>query len=225
MEFLSHAIQSAFPWISEHRYWLLFIASVLEGFNTIIVAGFLTAAHQFQVIPAVLIMMVGETINSFIWYYAGYWGGARVLDFFVRGKPKQQQMLERIKSYFERYTGQVILIAKLTFSMTIVILIFVGTMRYDRKKFTFYNIIGSIGWVLMIFSLGYFFGESYQFSVDSLRHISYFVLVAVLGVFLLLGAKRLFEDIFVRSISVSTAIKKIGDKVKDTFDTGSEDTK
>src|SRR3989338_8692366 len=170
--------QAIFPTLVEHKYVFIFLGASIEGMNTTILAGFLASVASVSLWPAFFICLVGEIINGFAWYAVGYYAGAKPIDKWGRKDKKSRKIIEKVEEYFKRYSGRAILFAKITWSLTIATMIMAGSFKYDLKKFSLYNFLGSSVWVLMVFFVGYFFGESYKYLFD------YFKNFAIILVFL-----------------------------------------
>src|SRR5258708_38169935 len=74
------SIEIQFPFLVHYKYLFLFIATFIEGFNSIILAGFLVSLGTVSFIPAVIICIVGDFFNGWGWYAVGYFGGGETND-------------------------------------------------------------------------------------------------------------------------------------------------
>lgn len=215
---VSGAIEAHFPSLLEYRYLILLIATSLEGFNTMILAGFLISIGTLSLIPAFFVCLAGEIFNSFMWYGVGYWAGAKPIDWFVRNSPRKKRFVQRIRSYLEKYTGRIVLLMKLTYSVTIPVMIMTGSLKYNLKKFTLYNVIGSIGWVIMMFSIGAFFGEGFKHYARYFVDLSYLV-VFIIAVLVFIGLVEHFGKVLMeRAMSTMEKIREAGEKISEGLD-------
>lgn len=200
MEGIFLFLQNNFPVLFEHKHVFLFLGAMVEGLNTMILGGFLISAGALPFFSTALVFIIGYTVNGYLWYGVGYFAGAKPLDRWVRKGEKGRVVLNRVQYYFEQHSGKAIVITKFTFSMTIVALIMAGSLRYNFRKFSFYNLIGSIGWVGLTMSIGYFFGQSYKFFFDYLWNFTYLILFfigAVASVYIL---KALSRSAFIKAV-------------------------
>lgn len=157
-EFTRAVVQ--YGWFAANgKYLILFVIGTLEGTGTMLAAGALTAAGWFSPWPALAVCMVAETVGGYLWYGIGYFAGGSVIDRFTHTSPVRRAFMERLRHHSERSAAWVVLLVKLTYSVTVPTLIFIGSLRYDLKKFSAANLVGSIGWVLMLFGLGFAFGK------------------------------------------------------------------
>ena len=218
MENVLQFIQVNLPWLIEHKYLFIFLGVAIEGMNTTILAGFLASVGVVSLWPAFFLALIGQIINAFGWYTVGYFAGSKPIDKWGRKDEKSRKIIEKVEQYFKRYSGRAVFIAHITWSLTIATMIMAGSFKYDLKKFSLYNFLGSSVWVLMVFFVGYFFGQSYKYLFDYLKNI---VLV-----FLFLGGaitvgyilKLMFRSAYIRSLFIGERLKELSDKVKDGLD-------
>lgn len=218
METFLNFIQTNFPVLVSHKYLFLFLGSAIEGANTMILGGFLASTGFVSLLPIFFLFLLGETINSYIWYYVGYFVGSKPIDKWGRSKPKSEKIINTVERYFERYSGRAILITKFTYSMTIATLIMAGSLKYDIKKFSLYNFIGSVGWVCMTLFTGYFFGQSYKLFSPYLRNLFYIFVFLAGAIILVYVLKVIFRSAFVRAILVHEKVRYVSDKIKNGLD-------
>ncbi len=208
-------LQTHFPILVSHKYLFLFLGSALEGMNTMVLGGFLVSTGFVSLSPVFFIFILGETLNGFIWYTVGYFAGSKPIDKWGRSKPRSEKVISTVQKYFEKYSGRAILITKFTFSFTIATEIMAGSLKYDIKKFSYYNFIGSVGWVCMTLFTGYFFGQSYKLVLENLGFMILFLGGAITLVYVL---KWVFRSAFIKALLAHDKVKYIGKKLKNGLD-------
>jgi membrane protein DedA with SNARE-associated domain len=217
MDFFDN-ISRHLPLLAQYKYLILFIAGSIEGFNIFIITGFLISIGTFALVPAYFVCLAAEMVNSYFWYAVGYWGGARPIDFFVRNSNTKKRFVEKIRAYLAAYTGRVLLVMKLTYSLTIVTLIMTGGLKYNLKKFSWYNFVGSIGWVIITFSIGYFFGKGYQLYLAYFKNFSYIILFVLLGLVIIYFIRKLSGIIFIRMLLIAGRVREMSEKMREGLD-------
>ncbi|GEM_PF-2559522 len=218
MDALLQFINTYFPALVSHKYIFLFLGSMIEGFNTMIVGGFLVSTNSIRLLPAFIIFTIGYMINGYGWYLVGYFAGAKPIDKWGRKDPKSRKIIEKVQEYFEKYSGRAIIITKFTFSLTIATLIMAGSLKYNIKRFALYNFIGSVGWVGVTLFVGYFFGESYKFFFTYIKNFTYILIFLGGAVALVYLIKSILGSAFIKSLLISEKIREIGDKLKEELD-------
>ncbi|KKU90043.1 MAG: DedA family protein [Candidatus Yanofskybacteria bacterium GW2011_GWA1_48_10] len=211
------SIELQFPLIAQYKYLFLFIATSIEGFNTIILAGFLVSIGSVALVPTLLICIIGDFLNGWGWYLVGYFGGAKPIDKWGRKDPKSRKIIETVERYFQRYSGRAIIFTKLTWSLTIATMIMAGSFKYSFRKFSYYNFIGGTGWVAITFTIGYMFGKGYRAVtlVNNIGYIALFLTLAIVFGFLL---KLFFKSKFIRSLTAMERLRELGDRFRGHID-------
>ncbi len=217
MEAIISWTQIHFPALIEYKYLLIFIGATVEGMNTIILTGFLASIGSVLVIPAILICLAGEIVNGFMWYLVGYFGGSKPIDRWGRKDEKSRKIIETVERYFHTYSGRAIIVAKLTWSLTIATMIMAGSFKYNLRKFTMYNAVGSVGWVAIVFSISFLFGKSFK-AVFLIKNFGYLVLFIVITVLVIYFLKTLFRSRFIGSLVAMEKLRQLGDRLKNSFD-------
>jgi membrane protein DedA with SNARE-associated domain len=217
MEHFFELLQSHFPWVIEYRYVLILVGASIESLNTIILAGFLTSIGATAFLPTVLICLLGDFLNGYMWYYVGYFGGSKPIDKWGRKDPKARSIIELVERHFHRHSAKAIIFAKLTWSLTIATLVTAGSFKYNLKRFSVLNFFGAAGWVAIVFSIGYVFGHGLK-SFDIVNNIvsaSLFLAGAIVLVYLL---KNFFKSKYIKSLRAGEKLREIGDRLRDAID-------
>lgn len=214
---LVESIQQNFPVLVHYKYLFLFIATLIEGFNSIILAGFLASMGSVAIVPAIILSIIGDFLNGWIWYAIGYFGGAKPIDKWGRKDPKSRRVIETVEKYFHRYSGRAIFFTKLTWSLTIATMIMAGSFKYNFRKFSYYNFLGGVGWVGITFSIGYLFGRGYK-AVTIANNFGYIMLFLAGAVVLVYVFKMVFKSKFIQSLYAMEKLREFGDRVRDGID-------
>lgn len=211
-------LQNHLPALVDYKYLFLFLGAAIEGMNTIVVAGFLVSVGAVKLWPTFALAVFGHTLNGYAWYAVGYYAGHKALDRWVRKDEKGRKILEVVERYLHRYSGRAIMITKFTFSLEIATLIMTGSIKYNLKKFSLYNFLGSLGWVIITMSVGIFFGESYQLLLVYLRNFTYFMLFLAGAIALVYFIKIILRSTFITSLQLSEKLREIGGRLRERLD-------
>src|SRR3989338_812042 len=214
MEPVLQFIGSAFPALIAHKYLFLFLGAMIEGLNTMVLGGFLVSVDTIKLLPTFLLFILAYTINGYIWYIVGYFAGAKPIDKWGRKDEKGRKIIEKVEEYFGKYSGRAIIITKFTFSLTIATLIMAGSLKYNFKKFSLYNFLGSVGWVVVTLFVGYFFGESYKLFFVYLKNFTYGLVFLGGAIALIYIIKLIFGSAFVKSLFITDKIKELSYKLR-----------
>ncbi|MBI2627197.1 MAG: DedA family protein [Parcubacteria group bacterium] len=218
MENILHFLQINLPWLISYKYLFLFLGSFIEGLNTMVFGGFLASLNAVNLWLVLLIMLVGHTLNGYVWYAVGFWGGAKSLDKWGHREKLSHDVIEKVTDYFNRYSGRTIMITKLTFSLQIAALIMAGSLKYNLKQFTKYNFYGSLGWTLLTVFVGYFFGESFEALRLFLKNFTYFIIFLGGAMALVIIFKIVMKSKFIRLIKLDAKLREINGIIKEKLD-------
>jgi membrane protein DedA with SNARE-associated domain len=76
-----------------------------------------------------------------------------------------------------KYSTWVIFIQKYLYGIKTLIPLAMGLTKYDMKKFTFYNLLASIIWAMIVGGAAYILGQVF---LDSLEEYKYYGVVIIL---------------------------------------------
>jgi membrane protein DedA with SNARE-associated domain len=196
MEALAQWFQDIAPFIGQYRYPLLIAITVLEGTWVVIAAGIMSAADLLSPPWTYLACLAGTTLGGFFWYGVGYWAGAWPLEKFMHSTPVRRALLDRIRRHSNRSAGIIVFFTKLMYGATVPTLIIVGSLRYDLKRFTWYNFAGTFIWTSALFWGGFGVGRPVVEFLASLRFTGVVIVVLVLGVLITWGLRTSSNWIF-----------------------------
>ena len=211
-------LESNFPVLFSHTYVFLFLGAAIEGLSTLVIGGFLVSTHSVDFLLALVAFALGHTVNGYIWYAVGYYGGAKSLDRWGRTQENSRKIIERVEHYFNLHSGKAIFATKFTFSLTIATQIMAGSLKYDLGEYSWYNFIGSLCWATFAMSIGYFFGASYRLLFIYLKDFAYFIIFLGGAIALIYILKAIFRSAFMRAIIEHDRIRHYREKFRNGID-------
>src|SRR3989344_5805470 len=211
------SFQDKFPLIVQYKYFFILLGATLDSMNTIILSGFLASIGSVAFWPVLIIVLIGEILNGYLWYIVGYFGGAKPIDRWGRKDEKSRKIIETVERYFHRYSGRAIIVAKLTWSLTIATMVMAGSFKYSLKKFSFYNLLGALGWVAITFFIGYVFGQSYK-AIFVITRIGFVILFLAGAIVLIYVLRHLFRSKFIGSLRAMDKLREFSERVRQGID-------
>lgn len=157
---------------------LLFVAGIFSNK----LAGYLyDSGNDFA---NLLLLIILTTVAGILGNITGYWFGAKSGPFLYSRKDTfffKKKYLLQAKDFYEKHGGGAIVLARfLPFIRTFAPIV-AGIVQMDKKKFTFFNIVGCLAWTTSMLAAGHylykFFMEKYNF--DLTKHLEIIVLVIV----------------------------------------------
>jgi membrane protein DedA with SNARE-associated domain len=164
--------------ILHYGYLALFLGAAVEGLNVMLLAGFLSALHYINPLPAFIAVAAGNfTMDSAI-YYLGYFGGEPVLRWIERHRAGFRDSLKTAHYFIHKYPARVFFIVKITTGFAIATILTAGASRMRPRKFLGWNLLANILVAIIVMFLGYFFGNSYLLLYKSFRAWGFVLLIA-----------------------------------------------
>ncbi len=144
----------------------LFVGFFLPGDSILFITGMIIANTVLPGSSSLLSLLYWICLISaagIIGNYVGYWFGRRSGDMLLQRKDSwlfKRKYLVQASEFYEKKGGGAIIIARFMPVIRTFAPIVAGMVKMERKKFSFYNILGSIVWVGSIVLAGYLLGEN-----------------------------------------------------------------
>lgn len=134
----------------------------------------------------------------------GYWFGKKSGPYLFHRKDTflfKKKYLYQAKEFYDKYGGGAVIAARFLPIVRTFAPIVAGIVEMERKKFTFFNIVGSIAWVTSMLFAGYFLQKWIlsTFGFDLKKHLE----VIVLGIVIVTTAPILLKLFFGKKKQVS----------------------
>ena len=149
----------------------LFFGFFLPGDSLIFTAGLLAATGYFSIVLIIVIVFLGAVLGDSFGYFFGKRTGKYIFkkdDSFIFSKKN----LEKSQAFYKNHGSKTIILARFIPIVRTFAPILAGTSNMSYKKFLAFNIIGGIGWTLLLTLLGYILG-------NSVPHIDHYLLMVI----------------------------------------------
>lgn len=160
----------------------LLIGFFLPGDSLLVTAGLFAVSGHLELWSLFLFVSLAAIVGDAVGYFIGVRSGPRI---FSREDSLlfHKKHLITTQEFYDRHGGITIVLARFmpilrTFAPVVA---GVGKMRYSR--FALYNVLGGIGWVVSMTSIGYFLGKTIP-DIDRYIHV---VIAAVIVLSLVPG--------------------------------------
>lgn len=133
-----------------------------------------------------LIVLIGLiSVAGILGNSAGYWTGRKVGPAMYHWRDRllfKKRYLFQAQEFYAKHGGGAIVVARFLPLIRTFAPIVAGIVKMERKKFHFFNVIGSIAWVTTMILAGYFLQRWIfkQFGFDLKEHLELIVLGIVL---------------------------------------------
>lgn len=174
----------------------LFAGFFLPGDSLLFVAGIYNAELVESVFPFVhneyiqlLILWLLISVAGIIGNSVGYWFGRKVGPAMYNWKDNfifKQKYLHEAQEFYKKHGGGAIVFARFLPIVRTFAPIVAGIVHMDKKKFTYYNVVGCFMWVLSMLVAGHFLQKWIyaQFNFDLKEHLE----IIVIGIILITTA-------------------------------------
>jgi len=161
---LSAIIQQYGAWTYGILFAVIFIETgfvimpFLPGDSLLFAAGTFAALKALNIIWVIALLAAAAVLGDTVNYWVGHYVGPRV---FYKEKSRvfKKEYLDRTHAFFEKYGGKTIIIARFVPIVRSFAPLVAGIGRMSYGKFIAYNVVGGIGWVVLLTGAGYFFGN------------------------------------------------------------------
>jgi membrane-associated protein len=163
-KYLSAIIQQYGLWTYAILFAVIFIETgfvvmpFLPGDSLLFAAGTFAAIGSLKVGWLMLVLAAAAIIGDTVNYWIGHYLGPKV---FAKEKARffKKEHLDRTHAFYEKHGGKTIIIARFVPIIRSFAPLVAGIGRMSYGKFIAYNVIGGVGWVVLLVGAGYFFGN------------------------------------------------------------------
>ncbi|HJV20328.1 MAG TPA: VTT domain-containing protein [Sediminibacterium sp.] len=181
----------------------LFAGFFLPGDSLLFVAGIYSTNIANEFIPTgneyldLLQLMILISIAGILGNATGYWFGKKVGPAMYEWKENlffKKHYLVQAHDFYEKHGGGAIIVARFIPIVRTFAPIVAGIVQMDRKKFSFFNVVGCVAWVSSMLIAGHFLQKWIlsQFGFDLKDHLE----VIVLGIVLVTTAPVIIKLVF-----------------------------
>jgi membrane-associated protein len=163
----------------------------LPGDSLLFVAGIYSDKLAGEVVASgnefvdLLILLILISVAGILGNFVGYWFGKKSGPFIYHRKDTfffRKKYLNQAHEFYEKHGGTAIVFARFLPILRTFAPVIAGVVDMDKKKFTYYNIVGSVAWVFSMLIAGHFLQKIIlsQFGFDLKEHLEVIVLGIVL---------------------------------------------
>lgn len=171
IDFILHVDDHLQAFVAQYGVWvyaLLFlivftetgvvVMPFLPGDSLLFVVGTLCGAGLMELPAAIAVLLTAAILGDQVNYTIGRWVGPKVFG-WEQSRWFNRRAFDQAHAFYERYGGITIIAARfMPFVRTFVPFV-AGVAEMDRGRFTFYNVVGALLWVLGFTVAGYLFGN------------------------------------------------------------------
>jgi membrane-associated protein len=181
--YLSGIIQHYGVWTYGILFAVIFIETgfvvmpFLPGDSLLFAAGTFAALEALDIRLLLLLLSAAAIIGDTVNYWIGYHIGPKV---FCKEESRffKKEYLDRTHAFYEKHGGKTIIIARFVPIIRSFAPFVAGVGRMSYARFLAFNLVGGVGWVVLLTGTGYFFGniplvkENYSLAIIAIIAIS-----------------------------------------------------
>jgi len=167
---------------------LLFVAGI---YSSELAAEVYDTGNEFMNLILIVLLVV---ISGVLGNTLGYWFGAKSGPYLFKRKDTfffKKKHLYTAKDFYDKHGGGAIIFARFLPIIRTFAPIVAGIVGMDKKKFSFFNLIGCIAWAISMLFAGHYLYKFFlnTFDVDIKKHLE----LIVLGIVLVTTAPVIFR--------------------------------
>ncbi len=135
----------------------LVVTPFLPGDSLLFAVGAFAALGSLNIFMLLILLMVAAILGDTVNYWVGHFFGEKLV-----ANPKvpiKKEHIERTQKFFDKHGGKTIILARFVPIVRTFAPFVAGIGKMNYGKFISFNIIGGIGWVLLVTLSGFFFGN------------------------------------------------------------------
>lgn len=136
----------------------LVVTPFLPGDSMLFAVGALCATGGIELWVVIPLLIVAAVLGDAVNYQVGYRLGPAVFK-SQRSRLFNKQHLVRTQSFYERYGGKTIILARFVPIVRTFAPFVAGIGKMSYARFLAYNVVGAVAWVFICVGAGYFFGN------------------------------------------------------------------
>ncbi len=164
--------------IATYKYLILFPVAVLEGPIVAVLAGVLIKFGQISLLPAYIILVLGNVIPDIAYYGMGRFGQK---NFYTQKYINKFSFIRNnfklIEKLWNEHFRKTVFLSKLAYGLSTPFLISAGLVKVPFSKFISHTIIIDLFDIALFIFLGIVFGKTYNMVSN---YIDYFAIIIAL---------------------------------------------
>jgi membrane protein DedA with SNARE-associated domain len=163
--------------ISQYGYLALVIGTFLEGEAILIVAGFAVHLGYLKLQWVILAAFAGSVAGDQLYFFLGRVRG----EAFLKKRPRWQTKVRKVWKLLDQYRTIMILGFRFAYGLRTVTPFAIGLSNIRASRFLILNMIGGLGWSVVVALVGYFFGAAAKAIASDIRKYERWIILGILS--------------------------------------------
>ncbi len=154
----------------------------LPGETILLFASFQAYSRHLLRLPYIILVgIAAAALGDNLGYLIGHHGGRRLLLRYRRAFRLGPENLERAERLFARYGAATVFFARFISGLRVIAGPLAGVLRMSWNRFLLFNLLGAAVWVVVVASVGYFFGSRFPAVARAFGRLDVFLLAMALA--------------------------------------------
>ncbi|MEF8756454.1 MAG: DedA family protein [Accumulibacter sp.] len=161
---LAVLVQEYGQWIYAILFVIIFsetgfvVTPFLPGDSLLFVAGALAALGGMEIVVLLAVLGAAAVLGNMVNYQIGRFLGPRVFQ-WEQSRFFNRAALEKTHAFYEKHGGKTLVISRFLPLFRTFAPFVAGIAAMSYSRFTFFNLVGGLGWVGSLTLAGYWFGN------------------------------------------------------------------
>jgi membrane-associated protein len=142
----------------KYKYQVIFPIAVAEGPIITLISGFLVSRGRLDLLPALLVVFMGDVVSDSAFYLAGRVGIHMIK--YLKFLHVSEERLRRLENQFAYRPWKTMIVAKVSYGLGAVFMIASGVSRLSFKKFMEYMLSLNFIRSSILLAIGFYFGRA-----------------------------------------------------------------
>ncbi len=168
-------------WLIAYKYFVLFPLVAVEGPIVTILAGFLTSLGQFNTALVLTVAVLGDLAGDCLHYAIGRWGREKFIGRWGKYVSVSEEQVSRLENHFRRHKIKTLAAGKISHGIGGIPLVAAGAARMPLFEFLLINFFLTLPKSVVLFFVGFYFGQAYAKINSYLEIIGFIFIGAVIA--------------------------------------------
>ena len=168
------------------------VAAILPGDSLLFAAGAMASSGNLDLLTVMFVCILGAILGNTVNFFIGKWLGPKVFE--QDSKYFRKDYLIKTQKFYEKHGGKALIIGRFLPLIRTFVPLVVGIGKMNAGRFTYYNVLGAVLWIIPLTSIGYWFGNIPFVKNNFSLVIIFIIIVSAMPLFItIINRKRIFS--------------------------------
>ncbi|MEX2516631.1 MAG: DedA family protein [Gammaproteobacteria bacterium] len=168
--------------ISSYGYLAILLGTMLEGESVMLLGGFFSQRGYLELKYVMLLGFIGTYVSESFFYHLGRSQGLQ----YIQRRPHWHKHYEKFASRFHRHRYLLIIFYRFFYGMRSIAPFAIGASGIRPAVFHSLNFLGTMLWVGLVGTLGFYFGQTIEAYLDEIDDYEVWIFAGIVSVMLII---------------------------------------